>query len=147
MVIYKYKVMEVNSIAEEVKYNKEIFQNSIVNMSSLSEENGCDKECDTENKNESPIIATFDIPVCKNIGFQTIIPIFMKYGWCLSTNTETEITFHRGNGLNMYIEIFVKSDHIEVTIPLLNSSYQYRTCFKSYFEASEYIEMQLKHVS
>ena len=136
--------MEVMS-SEEVTSNNETFRNSLLNMSSLGEKE-VDDEYHIPNKKES-VIAEVKIPACKNLGFNHLVPMFMQKGWYLMINTETAITFQKGNGYNMYIEIFINKNDIEVTVPLLNSSYQYRISFKSYFEASEYIEMQLNHVS
>lgn len=136
--------MEVMS-SEEVTNRNETIRNSLLNMSSLGEVSE-DDEYQTPKK-KVPVIAEVKIPACKNLGFNHLVPMFMQKGWYLMINTETAITFQKGDGCNMYIEIFINKNDIEVTVPLLNSSYQYRTSFKSYFEASEYIEMQLNHVS
>jgi hypothetical protein len=48
----------------------------------------------------------------------------------------------KGNDYDFF-EIRISNDKIFVSVPIKKSRFQYKTHFLSYFEASEYVEMQL----
>jgi len=79
----------------------------------------------------------------KNKGFVLLCDFFISKGWHMSKNEMVWIIFSKVGNETDNFEIRVHSDSIQVTIPLKNSKYQYVTVFKSYFEASEYMEQRL----
>ena len=81
---------------------------------------------------------------CKNISFACLEETFGQHNWSLQINELDHIVFKSPISDFDYYEIFVDKNKINVAIPLKNSTYKYKTSFNSYFQASEYIEMQLQ---
>ena len=78
----------------------------------------------------------------KNISFVCLEEEFAKHNWLLEINEADHIVFKSPTSDYNYYEIYVDKNKINVSIPLKNSTYKYKTSFNSYFEACEYIEMQ-----
>lgn len=77
-----------------------------------------------------------------NKGFAILDGIFKEKGWSLIKNEMNLISYAKfGDEINSF-DIKILPDKICVSIPIRNSSYQYVTDFKSYFQASEYIEQR-----
>ena len=75
-----------------------------------------------------------------NKGFILLDNMFKANGWHLTDNEMDFIRYTKFGNETTYFEIRLNHSEVHVCIPLKNSSYQYFTFFKSYFEASEYIE-------
>jgi hypothetical protein len=76
----------------------------------------------------------------RNKGFILLDNIFKENGWHLTKNEMDSISYTKLGIETTYFEIQLNKNEVFVCVPLRNSSYQYFTSFKSYFEASEYIE-------
>jgi hypothetical protein len=76
----------------------------------------------------------------RNKGFVLLDNMFKENGWHLTKNEMDFISYTKFGNETNYFEIQLNKNEVHVCIPLKNSSYQYCTSFKSYFEASEYIE-------
>ncbi len=72
--------------------------------------------------------------------------LFSHYDWIMDKNNENKIVFKKRGGLNMYIEFFTNNTIINVTVPLMNSEYQYRAIFNTYDEAYAYVEKHIKYL-
>jgi len=81
----------------------------------------------------------------KNEGFKYLQEEFTKENWLLDRNEPDHISFKSQTSDYDYFEIDIDNKKINVTIPLKNSTYKYKTSFDSYFNASEYIEMHLQN--
>jgi len=79
----------------------------------------------------------------KNKGFMILDSIFKEHGWRLIKNEINWIYYTKISDETSYFEIRILPDKIAVCIPIKNSVYQYTTSFKSYYEASEFIEQRL----
>jgi hypothetical protein len=75
-----------------------------------------------------------------NKGFILLDNMFKENGWHLTKNEMDFINYTKAGDETAYFEIQLNKKEVFVCVPLKNSSYQYFTSFKSYFEASEYIE-------
>lgn len=75
-----------------------------------------------------------------NKGFIILDNMFKENDWHLTDNEMNFIRYTKFGNETTYFEIQLNKSEVHVCIPLKNSSYQYFTSFKSYFEASEYIE-------
>jgi len=78
-----------------------------------------------------------------NKGFAILDGKFRERGWHLIKNEPNWISFGKLTDETSYFDIKILPDKIVVSVPIKNSSYQYVTSFKSYYEASEYIEQRL----
>lgn len=79
----------------------------------------------------------------KNKGFALTYELFKKCGWHLVKNEMNYILFTSFGNETSYFEIKIDPTSVFVSIPIKNSAFQYKTAFKSYYEASEYIEDRL----
>jgi hypothetical protein len=79
----------------------------------------------------------------KNKGFYFLETLFYQNGWHLIKNEINWICFTKPGFETEYFEIKIDSDKIFVSIPIKNSIFQYRTSFKDYYTANEYIENRL----
>ncbi len=67
--------------------------------------------------------------------------LLAKTNWGLVINHEDHLRYVRPTDETSYIEVVKKSERkIEVSIPLKNSTIQYRTRFATEMQAYEYIE-------
>jgi len=67
--------------------------------------------------------------------------LLAKTNWGLVINHEDHLRYVKPTDETSYIEVVKKSERqIEVSIPLKNSSLQYRTRFATEMQAYEYIE-------
>ena len=67
--------------------------------------------------------------------------LLAKTNWGLVINHEDHLRYVKPTDETSYIEVVKKSERqIEVSIPLKNSSVQYRTRFATEMQAYEYIE-------
>ena len=82
-------------------------------------------------------------PLPINKGFLQLAEAFNRNGWKLVENYNTGVTYV--NPLKFYDEfkIIASETAIEVVIPMPNSNVAYRTKFKNYFDASEYVVARL----
>lgn len=78
-----------------------------------------------------------------NHGFSHINEIFIKYNWKLVKNTFSEIIYKKDISMIEEFIIKVRNKLIEVYIPF-KTNIIYKTNFKSYYDASEFIELHLK---
>ena len=75
-----------------------------------------------------------------NKGFSMLDALFKAKGWHLIKNEMNNICYTKlGEETDIY-EIKIDQKMIHVTIPIQNSTFQYTTSFKDYFQASEYVE-------
>lgn len=77
-----------------------------------------------------------------NKGFSILDATFREKGWSLIKNELNWICYNKVGDETSYFDIKILPDKIVVSIPIKNSPYQYITSFKSYYEASEYIEQR-----
>ena len=80
----------------------------------------------------------------KNKGFMFLDSMFRDNGWVAIKNEIDWICYSKPGFETEYFEIKINSSKIYVSIPLRNSIFQYKTSFKNYFTASEYIEERFK---
>ena len=78
-----------------------------------------------------------------NKGFAILDGTFKERGWHLIKNEANWISYSRFSDETTSFDIKILQDKIVVSVPLKNSSYQYVTSFKGYYEASEYVEQRL----
>lgn len=80
-----------------------------------------------------------------NKGFLIVDQLFKENGWHLSKNEMDWIIYSKfGHELD-YFEIKLDQSNIYVSVPIKNSPFQFKTTFKDYFLATEYIEDKFKH--
>jgi hypothetical protein len=77
-----------------------------------------------------------------NKGFLIIDSIFKENNWQLINNKMDHITYSKFGDETSRFDIKILRDKITVSVPIKNSIYQYVTSFKTYFEASEYVEQR-----
>jgi hypothetical protein len=82
-----------------------------------------------------------------NKGFAILDEIFKERGWHRIKNEPNFISYTKSGDETSYFDIKILPDKIIVSVPMKNSSYQYSTSFKNYYEASEYIEQKLIYYS
>jgi hypothetical protein len=78
----------------------------------------------------------------KNKGFVFVDEMFKTNGWMNQKNELNWIHYTKPGDETSYFNINISVDKITVSVPIKNSSYQFVTSFKSYHEASEYIEQK-----
>lgn len=78
-----------------------------------------------------------------NKGFAILDATFKERGWHIIKNEPNWISYGKLTDETSYFDIKILPDKIVVSVPMKNSSYQYVTSFKSYYEASEYVEQRL----
>ena len=78
-----------------------------------------------------------------NKGFAILDATFKERGWHLIKNEANWISYSKFSDESSFFDIKILPDKIVVSVPMKNSSYQYVTSFKSYYEASEYVEQRL----
>jgi hypothetical protein len=78
----------------------------------------------------------------KNKGFALIDGLFKENGWHLIKNEFEWIVYTKAGHETDLFEIRIDKNNIFLSIPIKNSSYQFRTSFNNYFQASEYLEMR-----
>jgi hypothetical protein len=78
----------------------------------------------------------------KNKGFAILDEMFKKHGWHMQKNESNWINYTKFGDETSCFDIKISIDKIIVSVPLKNSIYQFVTTFKSYYEASEYIEQK-----
>jgi hypothetical protein len=76
----------------------------------------------------------------KNKGFTFIDALFKERGWTIIKNDLDLIEYRKPQYELDYFQIKIDKKTINVSIPIKNSPYQYKTSFTNYYEASEYIE-------
>ena len=79
----------------------------------------------------------------KNRGFSMMDTLFKENGWHLIQNEMNKICYTKFGQETDVFDIQIHPTMILVSIPLKNSTYQYTTSFKDYFQASEYLEARL----
>jgi hypothetical protein len=78
-----------------------------------------------------------------NKGFDILDATFKEKGWHLIKNEINWITYTKFGDESTFFDIKILPETIIVSVPIKNSSYQYVTSFKGYYEASEYVEQKL----
>jgi hypothetical protein len=78
----------------------------------------------------------------KNKGFAILDNTFKQHGWILAKNEMNWINYTKFGDETSYFDIKITNDKVIVSVPLKNSTYQFLTTFKNYYEASEYIEQK-----
>ena len=81
--------------------------------------------------------------MCFNKGFMILEEKMLGFGYHYVVNSMDHILFQKKGNDYDFFEIRVSNDKIFVSVPIKKSRFQYKTHFLSYFEASEYVEMQL----
>lgn len=76
----------------------------------------------------------------KNKGFYFLETLFYQNGWHLIKNELNWICFTKPGFETEYFEIKIETNKIFVSIPIKNSKFQFRTSFKDYYSANDYIE-------
>jgi hypothetical protein len=76
----------------------------------------------------------------KNIGFKFIHDLFISNGWCIRDNQIEHISYSKPGYEADIFDISIHKNEISVCIPIKKSPYLYRTFFKDYYHASEYVE-------
>lgn len=85
-----------------------------------------------------------DYEEISNKGFDDVHQKFIKYNWILTRNKKTEIVYeNRKTQDEFMIRILEKT--IDILVPLRNTNVLYKTTFKDYFTASEYLIMHLEN--
>lgn len=79
----------------------------------------------------------------KNKGFAIVDSILKENGWHLVKNEMSWINYSKIGDETSSFDIKITPDKIIVSVPLKQSIFQYVTTFKSYYDASEYIEKRL----
>jgi len=75
-----------------------------------------------------------------NLGFYLLNTMFLEHGWNQIKNEFGWVAYTKvGNETDVF-QLVVEKDKINVSIPVKNSPYQYRTTFNTYWEATEYVE-------
>ena len=83
--------------------------------------------------------------MCVNKGFMILEEKMLGFGYHYVVNSMDHILFQKKGNDYDFFEIRVSNDKIFVSVPIKKSRFQYKTHFLSYFEASEYVEMQLNN--
>ena len=83
--------------------------------------------------------------MCINKGFMILEEKMLGFGYHYVVNSMDHILFQKKNNDYDFFEIRISNDKIFVSVPIKKSRFQYKTHFLSYFEASEYVEMQLNN--
>jgi hypothetical protein len=83
--------------------------------------------------------------ICVNKGFMILEEKMLGFGYHYVVNSMDHILFQKKNNDYDFFEIRISNDKIFVSVPIKKSRFQYKTHFLSYFEASEYVEMQLNN--
>ena len=78
-----------------------------------------------------------------NKGFIILEEKMIGFGYHYVVNSINHILFQKKGNDYDFFEIRISNDKIFVSVPIKNSRFQYKTHFSSYFDASEYVEMQL----
>ena len=78
-----------------------------------------------------------------NKGFMILAEKMIEYGYHYVVNKIDHILFQKKGNDYDFFDIRISNNKLFVSIPIKNSRFQYKTQFTSYFEASEYVEMQL----
>ena len=81
--------------------------------------------------------------ICINKGFMILEEKMFGFGYQYVVNSIDHILFQKKGNDYDFFEIRISNDKIFVSVPIKKSRFQYKTHFSSYFEASEYVEMQL----
>jgi hypothetical protein len=77
-----------------------------------------------------------------NKGFIVLDEVFKSHGWHLVKNENNWISYTKIGNETSFFDLRISSDSIIVSVPVKNSIYQYVTTFKSYYDASEYVEQR-----
>jgi hypothetical protein len=77
-----------------------------------------------------------------NKGFIILDELFKNHGWHLVKNENNWISYTKIGDETSFFDLKISSDSIIVSVPVKNSIYQFITTFKSYYEASEYVEQR-----
>jgi hypothetical protein len=76
----------------------------------------------------------------KNKGFALLDQLFKEHGWHMVKNDLNWVCYSKFCHETDLFDIKIDSKSIHVSVPIRNSPFQYRSVFKDYFQASEYIE-------
>jgi hypothetical protein len=79
----------------------------------------------------------------KNKGFAILDSTFKQNGWHLIKNEMNWIIYTKLGDETSYFDIKISQDKILASLPIKGSRYQFVTSFKSYYDASEFIEQKL----
>ena len=99
---------------------------------------------DTINTNDNTVFNDNAVnATINNKGFSILDSIFKQYQWHLVKNDLNFISYTKFGDETNHFDFKILKDKIVVSVPIKNSSYQFVTNFKSYFEASEFAEQKL----
>jgi hypothetical protein len=81
----------------------------------------------------------------KNKGFLLLDILFKEKGWTLSKNELNWIEYKRQDFGDLdSFEIKIDKYKVNVSVPIKNTPYQYKTSFDNYYNAIEYVEKRFK---
>lgn len=93
----------------------------------------------------SPIInQIYSSPV--NKGFLAVHEEFVKNGWNLVRNEMNLVVYNNPSQVFDDFTAFIESNNIEVSVPIVSTTYSYTVKFTTYFAASEYMLTHLNNV-
>jgi len=75
-----------------------------------------------------------------NKGFSILDIMFRENGWHMIKNEMDRITYTKLGLETELFDIKINKKSISVSVPVLNSPFQFVTSFPDYFQASEYVE-------
>jgi hypothetical protein len=77
----------------------------------------------------------------KNKGFLLLDILFKEKGWTLVKNELNNIQYGRPDFGDLdSFEIKIDKHKVNVSVPIKNTPYQYKTSFDNYYNAIEYVE-------
>jgi hypothetical protein len=92
---------------------------------------------------QSSTSTSIETNISINKGFMILEEKMLEFGYHYVVNKIDHLLFQKKGNDYDFFEIRISNDKLFVSIPIKNSRFQYKTQFTSYFEASEYVEMQL----
>ena len=92
---------------------------------------------------QSSTTTSIETNISINKGFMILEEKMLEFGYHYVVNKIDHLLFQKKGNDYDFFEIRISNNKLFVSIPIKNSRFQYKTQFTSYFEASEYVEMQL----
>ena len=92
------------------------------------------------NTNDNMLSTIINTDEIKNKGFALLDQLFKEHGWHMVKNDPNWVCYSKFCQETDLFDIKIDSKSIHVSVPIRNSPFQYRSVFKDYFQASEYVE-------
>ena len=91
------------------------------------------------------MLTTISLPTeIQNKGFIVLDSLFKENGWHITKNEINFIEYTKQGHECDFIQIKIGQKQICVSVPIKNKSYQFKTFFDNYFDASEYVKKMFK---